>query len=94
VDEIYDAVIVRPLVFFSESVLWKGVDQGVIDGAGVTGLTASLAGWAISVPGSRMAYVGRYVFWFVVAVVRWCGKSGSHERFPQLLATITGFSTP
>ncbi|HZS59394.1 MAG TPA: NADH-quinone oxidoreductase subunit L [Gemmatimonadaceae bacterium] len=30
IDEIYDAAIVRPLVWFSRSVLWKGVD-GLID---------------------------------------------------------------
>ena len=34
VDELYDAVIVRPLVWLSRVVLWKGVDQGLVDGAG------------------------------------------------------------
>jgi len=33
VDELYGAVIVRPLEQFSRSVLWKGVDSKVIDGA-------------------------------------------------------------
>jgi NADH-quinone oxidoreductase subunit L len=32
VDEIYDALIVRPLQRFSEEVLWKETDQGGIDG--------------------------------------------------------------
>jgi NADH-quinone oxidoreductase subunit L len=32
VDEIYDAAIVRPLVAGSRTVLWKGVDAGLIDG--------------------------------------------------------------
>jgi NADH-quinone oxidoreductase subunit L len=32
VDEIYDALIVRPLQRFSEEVLWKETDQGAIDG--------------------------------------------------------------
>jgi NADH-quinone oxidoreductase subunit L len=32
VDEIYDAVIVRPLIAFSRAVLWRGVDSFVIDG--------------------------------------------------------------
>ena len=31
VDEIYDAAVVHPLVAGSETVLWRGVDQGVID---------------------------------------------------------------
>jgi NADH-quinone oxidoreductase subunit L len=33
VDEIYDAAIVQPIRMVSEQGLWKGVDQGVIDGA-------------------------------------------------------------
>ena len=34
VDELYDAVIVRPLVRISDAVLYRGIDAGVIDGAG------------------------------------------------------------
>ena len=30
-DEIYDALFVRPLVFVSERVLYRGVDVGLID---------------------------------------------------------------
>jgi NADH-quinone oxidoreductase subunit L len=33
VDEIYAAVIVRPLLWLSTSVLWHGIDERVIDGA-------------------------------------------------------------
>jgi NADH-quinone oxidoreductase subunit L len=33
VDEAYDAVLVQPIKRGSASVLWKGVDEGVIDGA-------------------------------------------------------------
>jgi NADH-quinone oxidoreductase subunit L len=33
VDEAYGAVFVRPLIALSRSVLWRGVDVGVIDGA-------------------------------------------------------------
>ncbi len=32
VDEIYDATVVKPLVGGSRTVLWKGVDAGLIDG--------------------------------------------------------------
>jgi NADH-quinone oxidoreductase subunit L len=32
VDEIYAALIVRPLLWISTNVLWHGVDQGLIDG--------------------------------------------------------------
>ena len=69
IDEIYDAVIVRPLVWLSRVVLWKGVDQGVVDGAAVNG-TASLSrglGWL----GSRLqtGQVGIYVVLFLVGAL-------------------------
>jgi NADH-quinone oxidoreductase subunit L len=69
VDEIYDAAIVRPLVWLSRVVLWKGVDQGVIDGAAVNG-TARLSrglGWV----GSRLqtGQVGVYVVLFLVGAL-------------------------
>jgi NADH-quinone oxidoreductase subunit L len=69
VDEIYDALIVRPLVWLSRVVLWRGVDQGVVDGAGVNG-TARLSrglGWL----GSRLqtGQVGVYVVLFLVGAL-------------------------
>jgi NADH-quinone oxidoreductase subunit L len=33
VDEIYAALIVRPLLWISRNVLWHVVDEGIIDGA-------------------------------------------------------------
>ena len=69
VDELYNAAIVRPLVWFSRVVLWKGVDAGVIDTAGVNG-TAAVArglGWI----GSRLesGQVGTYVVFFVIGAI-------------------------
>jgi NADH-quinone oxidoreductase subunit L len=69
VDEIYDAAIVRPFVWLSRVVLWKGVDQGVVDGAAVNG-TAKLSrglGWL----GSRLqtGQVGVYVVLFLVGAL-------------------------
>jgi NADH-quinone oxidoreductase subunit L len=69
VDEIYDAVVVRPLVWISRLVLWKGVDQGLVDGAAVNG-SASLArglGWL----GSRLqsGQLGFYVVIFLLGAV-------------------------
>ncbi len=40
VDELYDAVIVRPLIWLARVVLWKGLDAGAIDTAGVNGSAA------------------------------------------------------
>jgi NADH-quinone oxidoreductase subunit L len=69
VDEIYDAVIVSPIVWLSRFVLWRGVDQGVVDGAAVNG-TAKLSrglGWL----GSRLqtGQVGVYVVLFLVGAL-------------------------
>ena len=69
VDEIYDAILVRPLLWLSRVVLWKGVDQGAVDGAAVNG-TAKVSrglGWL----GSRLqtGQVGIYVVLFLVGVL-------------------------
>jgi NADH-quinone oxidoreductase subunit L len=69
IDEFYDALIVRPTVWLSRFVLWKGVDQGVVDGAAVNG-TAKLSrglGWL----GSRLqtGQVGTYVVLFLVGAL-------------------------
>jgi len=68
VDEIYDALIVRPLVWLSREVLWKEVDQRVIDGAGVNGAArgARALGWANR--WLQTGQVGLYAAAFVVGV--------------------------
>jgi NADH-quinone oxidoreductase subunit L len=69
VDEIYDALIVRPLVWLSREVLWKQVDQRVIDGAAVNGAArgARALGWANR--WLQTGQVGIYVAVFVVGVL-------------------------
>jgi NADH-quinone oxidoreductase subunit L len=69
VDEIYDALIVRPLVWFSREVLWRQVDQRVIDGAAVNGAArgARALGWANR--WLQSGQVGIYVAVFVVGVL-------------------------
>jgi NADH-quinone oxidoreductase subunit L len=69
VDELYDTVIVRPLVWLSRVVLWKGVDQGVVDGVGVNG-----AAWASRLAGGGLrllqtGQVGIYVVLFLVGAI-------------------------
>jgi NADH-quinone oxidoreductase subunit L len=69
VDELYDFFIVQPLVWVSREILWKRVDQGLVDGAGVNGAArgARALGWL----GSRLqtGQVGIYVTLFVVGVL-------------------------
>ncbi len=68
VDELYDAVVVKPLGWLSRVVLWRGVDQGLIDGAGVNGSAAvsRALGWV----GSKLqtGEIGFYVVLFVLGV--------------------------
>jgi NADH-quinone oxidoreductase subunit L len=47
VDEIYESVVIRPLHWLSERILWRGVDMRVIDGAvnGVAVDAQDLGGW-------------------------------------------------
>jgi NADH-quinone oxidoreductase subunit L len=69
VDEIYDALIVRPLLWLSTEVLWKRIDQQVIDGAAVNGAArgARALGWANR--WLQTGQVGTYVAVFVVGVL-------------------------
>ena len=68
VDELYAAVIVRPLVWISDKVLWHAVDEGVIDGAvnGVARMSRE--------SGDRLRYIGSgnvrsYATWIVLGAV-------------------------
>jgi NADH-quinone oxidoreductase subunit L len=69
IDELYDAVIVRPVMWVSRVLLWRVMDQGVIDGVAVNG-SAKLSrglGWL----GSRLqtGQVGMYVVLFLVGAL-------------------------
>jgi len=56
VDEIYDVVIVRPLVAISRVILYRGIDVVLIDGVGVNGLARSVR--AIAASGLKYAQSG------------------------------------
>jgi NADH-quinone oxidoreductase subunit L len=49
VDELYDALFVRPLVALSEGLLYRGIDAGVIDGIAVNGSARLVRGLASGV---------------------------------------------
>jgi NADH-quinone oxidoreductase subunit L len=69
VDEIYNALIVRPVVWFADRVLWRTVDQAIVDGAIVTGTVraSESVGWL----GSRLqnGQLGFYAVLFVLGAV-------------------------
>ncbi|MBK6779035.1 MAG: NADH-quinone oxidoreductase subunit L [Gemmatimonadetes bacterium] len=69
VDELYDAFVVRPIEVISRVLLWKKVDQGLIDGAGVNGAAglSRALGWL----GGRLqsGQVSVYVVLFLVGAL-------------------------
>ena len=67
VDEIYDAVIVRPLVAFSDKVLFRGVDAGLIDGVLVNGTANTVR--ALAAGGLKYLHSGFAQFYFLTMVV-------------------------
>ncbi len=70
VDELYDAVIVRPLVALSDRVLYRNIDAGLIDGVGVNGTAYGIR--AIAANGLKYAQNGltqSYVFYMIVGAV-------------------------
>ena len=69
VDEIYDALVVRPLAWFSRVVLWRGVDQQLVDGVAVNGTVflSRLAGSGLRL--LQTGQVGVYVVLFLVGAI-------------------------
>jgi NADH-quinone oxidoreductase subunit L len=69
VDELYDALVVRPVMWVSREVLWKIVDVRLVDGLGVNG--AAWLSRVAAAAGSRMqtGQVGMYVVVFVLGVL-------------------------
>ena len=75
VDELYDAIIVRPVMWLSREVFWKIVDARIVDGLLVNGTAAAsrAVGWL----GSRLqtGEVGVYVVLFVIGVLAVVGAA-------------------
>jgi NADH-quinone oxidoreductase subunit L len=69
VDEAYDSAIVKPVVGLSRSVLWRGMDDGLIDGVLVNGSAFLMRGlgWV----GARLqsGQVGTYAWVLVIGVL-------------------------
>jgi NADH-quinone oxidoreductase subunit L len=68
VDEIYRALVVRPLVGGSREVLWKSVDVGVIDGA-VNGIGARARGIGAALRRLQSGYIRSYATWVVLGAL-------------------------
>jgi NADH-quinone oxidoreductase subunit L len=68
VDEIYDAVVVRPLIAISRVVLWKGVDAGLIDGT-VNGVGARSRGIGGILRLVQSGNIRTYAAWVVLGSI-------------------------
>jgi NADH-quinone oxidoreductase subunit L len=63
VDEVYTAVIVKPLELFSKFVLWKGMDEAVIDKGVVNGLGHLVRGWGNLFRRIQSGSIRNYATW-------------------------------
>jgi NADH-quinone oxidoreductase subunit L len=68
VDEFYQAVIVRPLLWISTNVLWRGIDLGLIDGS-VNRLARSTAQSGDAARRAESGNERSYASWMVVGGV-------------------------
>jgi len=68
VDEIYGFLIVQPLLWISTNILWRGVDEGVIDGTvnGVAHVTRRIGGEARRIQSGNAR---TYATWVVIGAV-------------------------
>jgi NADH-quinone oxidoreductase subunit L len=68
VDEAYDAAVVRPIARTSTTLLWRGVDAGLIDGT-VNGVGLVVRGWSAVLRRLQTGSVRAYAMSFFVGVV-------------------------
>ena len=68
VDEVYDASVVQPLVKGSRSILWRGVDAGLIDGA-VNGVGERSRGIGAVLRRLQSGNIRSYAAWVVLGSV-------------------------
>jgi NADH-quinone oxidoreductase subunit L len=65
VDELYDATVIKPTVWASAKVLWKGFDVGLIDGA-VNGSGRTIQGFASILKGIQNGMIRNYAVWILL----------------------------
>jgi NADH-quinone oxidoreductase subunit L len=63
VDEIYSGLIVKPLEAVSRFVLWRGVDEALIDSSFVNGLAGVIRGWGALFRQLQSGSIRNYATW-------------------------------
>jgi len=69
VDELYDTIVVRPLMWLSDRALWRVLDARIIDGAFVNGSAALLRGFGRVGSLLQTGSVKTYMFIFVIGAL-------------------------
>jgi len=73
VDEIYEAIIVLPIVVSARQLLWQFIDVGIIDGA-VNGIGTLVRSSADGLRRMQMGYVRAYAGWILfgsILIIAW-----------------------
>jgi NADH-quinone oxidoreductase subunit L len=68
VDELYDAAVVEPVIGGSSTILWRGVDAGVIDGT-VNGIGSQARGMGMILRMLQSGNIRNYATWVVFGSV-------------------------
>ncbi|MCL4540191.1 MAG: NADH-quinone oxidoreductase subunit L [Bacteroidetes bacterium] len=68
IDEIYNAVIVKPIIYVSERYLWHGVDEVMIDGS-VNGTGKSVRFFGRVLRKIQTGFVQNYALAFVIGII-------------------------
>jgi NADH-quinone oxidoreductase subunit L len=65
VDELYTETIVKPVLGVSRSLLWRGVDEGLIDTGLVTGIARIVRGWGSLFRQWQSGSIRNYATWIL-----------------------------
>jgi NADH-quinone oxidoreductase subunit L len=69
VDEVYDRAVVVPIRWFSRRILWRGIDQTVVDGIGVEGTERAVGLVSALVSSAQTGILQHYLLYFLIGVV-------------------------
>lgn len=68
VDEIYELLFVRPIKWFSDMVLWRGIDIPLIDNVGVNGSSRVVGLFGEIIVKAQTGLVPHYLFFMVIGL--------------------------
>jgi NADH-quinone oxidoreductase subunit L len=69
VDELYNAAVIRPMIWFSDNVLRDWVDEGFIDGAMVNGSAGFFKRFSGAISRLQSGYLQTYIVIFLIGIL-------------------------